>query len=253
MQKLVYDIGMHIGQDTEYYLKLGYKVLAVEANPCLVEIAKNKFKKHIDLGNLIILNVGINTTEEKLPFYVNKRLSEWSSFDKALGTRGGNYEIVEVQCYSTGKLFEEYGVPYYMKVDIEGYDHLCILGINENGQKPQFVSCEATSLDWLALLQAKGYNKFKVISQTANFDTVNLQKEKTFYYLYYLIVKNAVKRRLQNFVSVNYKYGSSGPFGEASKGSWMTYEEAKELYTGFFDESGAPLNKITWFDFHASL
>ena len=34
MQKdLIYDIGMHNGENTEYYLKRGFRVIAVEANP----------------------------------------------------------------------------------------------------------------------------------------------------------------------------------------------------------------------------
>jgi len=30
---LVYDVGMHTGQDTAYYLFKGYDVVAIEANP----------------------------------------------------------------------------------------------------------------------------------------------------------------------------------------------------------------------------
>ena len=35
-KNLIFDIGMHIGQDTEFYLKKGFCVVAVEANPKLV-------------------------------------------------------------------------------------------------------------------------------------------------------------------------------------------------------------------------
>ena len=33
---LVIDVGMYDGADTAYYLSMGYRVLAVEANPALV-------------------------------------------------------------------------------------------------------------------------------------------------------------------------------------------------------------------------
>ncbi|HND96630.1 MAG TPA: hypothetical protein PLH49_12755, partial [Chitinophagaceae bacterium] len=57
--KLVFDIGMHIGQDTCHFLKMGYNVIAVEANPDLVIQNRKKFRKEIEKGQLIILNVGI--------------------------------------------------------------------------------------------------------------------------------------------------------------------------------------------------
>ena len=31
--KLVYDVGMNNGDDTAYYLRMGYRVVAFEANP----------------------------------------------------------------------------------------------------------------------------------------------------------------------------------------------------------------------------
>ena len=35
---LIYDVGLHLGEDTEYYLKKGFRVIAFEANPELVDI-----------------------------------------------------------------------------------------------------------------------------------------------------------------------------------------------------------------------
>lgn len=32
---LIFDLGMHHGHDSEYYLKKGFQVVAVEANPLL--------------------------------------------------------------------------------------------------------------------------------------------------------------------------------------------------------------------------
>ena len=43
MSELVFDIGMHNGDDTAYYLSRGYRVLAVEANPSLCASARERF------------------------------------------------------------------------------------------------------------------------------------------------------------------------------------------------------------------
>jgi len=48
--KLIYNIGLHNGDDTEEYLKRNYRVIAVEAVPVQVEKAKEKFSK--DINNL---------------------------------------------------------------------------------------------------------------------------------------------------------------------------------------------------------
>lgn len=254
MTKLVYDIGMHIGQDTKYYLEEGYNVLAIEANPILVKKAKIKFAKFIAAKQLTILNVGIAESEGRRLFYKNLRRSEWSSFDKSIGSRNGTqYEVIEVQCITTKKLFNDYGLPYYMKVDIEGYDYLCLSDIPDQGEKPQFVSCEADSLEWLNIMRSKGYSKFKLISQGGDFSPINLNKERNFYYNKYQLIKNIVKLRLQRVLPFKHMIGSSGPFGEKSLGEWKTYDEVKELYEAFYsNKSGKALNDYSWFDFHAT-
>jgi len=40
---LIYDVGMHNGNDIAYYLSRGYPVVSIEADPVLAEKAKNRF------------------------------------------------------------------------------------------------------------------------------------------------------------------------------------------------------------------
>jgi FkbM family methyltransferase len=251
--KLIYDIGMHEGEDSICYLKKGYNVLAIEANPFLVEKATKKFDSYIRSGQLTIRNLGIAQSEGILPFYINRRLTEWSSFDKELGSRNGTeFDIKPIQCTTTKKLFEEYGMPYYMKVDIEGNDHLCISDIDENGDRPKYVSCEACDINWLDILASKGYKKFKLISQGDNFTPIDLIKERKSYYPHYLTIKNGIKLQLQKVINFQHPYGSSGPFGEDTKGEWKTYTEVKSLFEEFYSATKGLANKVDWFDFHAT-
>lgn len=253
MSDLIFDIGMHVGQDTHHYLQAGYRVLAIEANPILVENAQLKFKKEIESGKLTILNVGISDREGILPFYRNLRLSEWSSFDKEIGSRNNTkFEQLDVTCTTTKILFEKYGIPYFMKIDIEGNDHFSLRDIPSEGNKPQYVSCEACSIDWLNLLKEKGYTKFKVISQGDSFKPINIDKEKQNLYVKSQVIKNGIKLRLQKFISFKHPVGSSGPFGETTKGDWLTYDEAANVYNMFYQKDGTPLNPVSWFDFHAT-
>jgi hypothetical protein len=47
-------VGMHKGEDVAYYLHKGYSVLAIEADPQLVEKAKQQFDHCIEAGKSVI-------------------------------------------------------------------------------------------------------------------------------------------------------------------------------------------------------
>ena len=40
ISNLIYDVGLHRGEDTDFYLKMGFGVVAVEANPELIAQCK---------------------------------------------------------------------------------------------------------------------------------------------------------------------------------------------------------------------
>ena len=70
--KLVYDIGMHLGFDTKMYIEKGYNVIAVEANEHLVSKGMKKFKKEIEAGKLQIINCAISEMDnQKLSFFIS--------------------------------------------------------------------------------------------------------------------------------------------------------------------------------------
>ena len=250
---MIFDIGMHIGQDTKYYLELGYKVIAIEANPELIKSAEILFSKHIKENRLILLNVGISNKNGIMPFYRNLDKSEWSSFDKEIGTRNNSeFEIINIECLTTDSLFTKFGIPHYLKIDIEGFDYYCLNDIDSKN-KPKFVSCEASDITWFDILYEKGYTKFKLLSQGDDFIPINIKKEKSNYYPIYLKIKNGIKKRLQNKIKYNFDFGSSGPFGENTKGEWLTYKDARKLFEIFSTgKNGKPLNNISWFDIHAT-
>lgn len=254
-ENLIFDIGLHKGEDTAHYLKKGYNVIAVEANPVLANHCKQKFEYAIKSNRLTILNVGIANENGVLPFYVNLHTSEWSSFDKSIGTRNNTkFETINVPCIRTKNLFEEYGIPYYMKVDIEGYDFLTLNDIPDLGTIPMYVSCEATGIELLDTLHQKGYKRFKLINQANNFNPLHLTREKKRHYVAYRRIKHAINHKVRNVIKPKYAGGSSGPFGENTKGGWKAYEETRQLYSDFHQgDLKIPVNYISWCDFHAAL
>ncbi len=250
---LIYDIGMHKGEDTKYYLQKGYRVVAVEANPALVAQVSAELKSYIEAKKLIIINIGIAEKESSMTFYRNDHELEWSSFDKEIGTRDNTpYTEMQIPCRTSTSIFEEFGIPYYLKIDIEGYDPICINGIESSKNAPAYISCEASSLECLEALVAKGYTQFKLINQARNFTAFDLATEKSGLNNIFQHKWNRAKIRLQKFLPFKYNFGTSGPFGEDTPGQWMDANYIRNAYNQFYSNpSNKPINNLSWFDIHA--
>jgi predicted RNA methylase len=50
MKRIIYDLGSNDGSNIPYYLKKADFVIAVEANPLLVEVTKKNFYQEIKIG-----------------------------------------------------------------------------------------------------------------------------------------------------------------------------------------------------------
>ena len=46
-RSLIFDVGCNDGQDADFYLKKGFRVVEVEANPALCEALKKRFADEI--------------------------------------------------------------------------------------------------------------------------------------------------------------------------------------------------------------
>jgi hypothetical protein len=76
IKDVIYDVGMNNGDDTAYYLSLGFRTVAIEANPELVKQAKARFAREVASGRLIILNIGIADREGALCWILGRPLFE---------------------------------------------------------------------------------------------------------------------------------------------------------------------------------
>ena len=244
---LIFDVGMNTGDDTHYYLKLGYKVIAVEANPLLTSQATKTFSEFIKKGQLVIINNGIAKEHGVFDFWINNSNSEWSSFDYTLATKNNTpVSKIEIETITLSDLFIKYGTPYYLKIDIEGYDEFCLEQI-DSANRPLYVSCEANTANLLDVLKVKGYTKFKMINQASGFSPFTRFSEG----LYFPSLLRKIAWRLKTKVSSS-KFGDSGPFAESTKGSWKTFEQIKKDFNFYYRGDDKPINKLSWYDFHAT-
>jgi FkbM family methyltransferase len=243
---LIYDVGLHNGDDTAYYLSKGYRVVAIEADPTLAEDARKRFEKEIAAGKLTLLNIGVGPTEETAQFWISESQREWNSFDKNGACREGSpcYPI-EVQCTRFKNILSKYGVPYYLKIDIEGHDRYCLEDLDPD-DTPVYLSAEMSSLDQLIILSRLGYDAYKCITQNNHTQLVYPSSG------LYRHGPAADKGGERNSNQWKFKFGSSGPFGEETDGEWQTLEECAFAWLAYllglttYGMAGVG----TWFDVH---
>lgn len=173
---LVFDVGMHEGEDTEFYLAKGFRVVAIEASPLLCQVNRLRFKDDIEAGKLTIENRAIADASGPVVFYKNPRSvwgtirPEWSKRNEVV-FHSPSSETIMVEGALFSDIIAKYGVPYYLKIDIEGADLLCLYALQSSSSVPKYVSIESSKTSWEQLkeefrvLKSLGYSEFKVIAQ----------------------------------------------------------------------------------------
>src|SRR5688500_18343629 len=82
---LIYDVGLHVGEDSDFYLKKGFKVVAIEANPDLAKVCREKFRDEIGQGRFTLIEGAIADPTTLTPgqtsicFYRSRDRSSWGS------------------------------------------------------------------------------------------------------------------------------------------------------------------------------
>jgi FkbM family methyltransferase len=278
---LIFDVGLHNGDDTEYYLHRGFRVVAVEANPALAARGAERFRREIAEGRLTIANVGVADRIGVLPFWICDAKLEWSSFNREIAARDGSaHHAIDVPSVTFDSLLAEHGVPHYLKVDIEGNDHLCLAALRAP-ELPVFVSVEAgaETVPWLAGLRDLGYSAFKCISQSTllPLEVPPAREQRRFDRAHWIADGDdwlaGTVRRLTPWrwlkpalegprVRPGWRFpmGSSGAFGEDTPGRWLSYEEICRAYADYAERhrrrEPSPFWDQThdysfWADFHA--
>ena len=236
MKKIIYDLGCHNGSNIPYYLLKADLVVAVDANPKLCEAIKYKFEKEIQEKRLIVENCIISheASGEKKSFYIFEQLDVASTIYPEIKLYLENKEIkksdytkIEVVSKNILDLIYEFGDPFYIKIDLEHYDHIILQEILNNKITPKYISAECHNLEVFNLMTNNdAYNFFKL----SKGNDLHLEK-------YH--IKNL------SGLEINYEFPphSAGPFGDDIKGDWLP----KDIFESHFFLNGGP----SWVDIHA--
>jgi FkbM family methyltransferase len=227
---LIYDVGLHVGEDTDFYLRKGFRVIAFEANPELIAKCTRRFQRYIDDGQLKIVEGAVVGPEAlgngsgTVKFYKNNDLSVWGTVREDWADRnarmGTASVVTEVEAINFVDALKTYGMPYFMKIDIEGCDTVCVQALREFEERPTYISIESdkTSLKnikrEIGLFDELGYTSFQAVEQGS------IPKHQ----------RPPIPAREGLDVEHRFEEGASGLFGRELEPRWKSREEILKHY-----------------------
>jgi FkbM family methyltransferase len=158
-------------------LAKGFNVVAFEADPDHAAHCRSRFAEAIRTQRLTIVEGAIAPPTEsgRVTFYKNLGNTfqgtisdEWAT---RLRRRHKESLAIEVPRIDIAGQFRAFGIPHYLKIDIEGADKLVLEALAAFPDRPPYLSFESEKLEFarlveeLDLLRALGYMKFRAVQQ----------------------------------------------------------------------------------------
>ena len=121
---LIFDIGANLGSTVKIFIRKSKKIVAFEPNKLLVNNLKEMFKH----DNVIIDTRALSDKVGTKVFNVSNADSlstfseDWIHNSRFSNTITWDTQI-EVETTTLDNIIEEYGIPDYVKIDVEGYEY----------------------------------------------------------------------------------------------------------------------------------
>jgi FkbM family methyltransferase len=231
---------MHNGDDTHYYLLKGAEVVGIEANPALVGRLRERFAVDIAARRLHLVEQAVGDREGTFPFDVYPNDAPQSSFFEQPEDAArhavwfGPFTKIQVPVVKLSSLFDLYGFPDFIKIDVEHSDTAVLRDLLEANAIPEHLSVEAHGFEVLLLVHHMGFTKFRL---------VNCGR-----------ISEQYRDLLVSTQSGALRYGfpdhSSGPFGEDLPAEWLNIEQVCAQW--ITRHSLYSLHSFDWYDVHAT-
>ena len=121
---LCFDVGANVGNRILPLLKLGAKVVAVEPQDGCCKILKHKFGKNIE-----IVTKGLGERDCIKNFHISNANTissfsdEWINLVKKHRFKEYTWnKVIKLEMTTLNRLIEKYGMPKFIKIDVEGYE-----------------------------------------------------------------------------------------------------------------------------------
>ena len=153
--RLAFDIGANKGNKTAALLDLGFRVIGLEPEKKSLSTLNWRFAKD---KRVTIIDKGVSDQPGVTSIFIsgprsglNTMSSKWVDVLKnpAVNRWGKKFNYqgsYEVSLTTLNELVTQFGVPYFIKIDVEGYEHKVIKGLNHQAA---FISFETNLPEFL--------------------------------------------------------------------------------------------------------
>jgi len=124
---LAFDVGANIGQFTAPLLKLGARIVAVEPDPNAAAILRIRFWAR---WPVTIEQFAISNQAGTANFYQQHPGSQRNTLQaNEILAVGGASQIVQVKLITLSELIAKHGLPFFLKIDVEGHELAVLAGL----------------------------------------------------------------------------------------------------------------------------
>lgn len=129
--RMVFDVGANEGDKANVFKESADRVVCVEADPAMAATLQFRFGRR---KSIVIENVAVGGSAGRARMFRKKvsafnTLSEkWSESAGQIGV--SDKDVIDVPVTTLDLLIAAYGVPDYIKIDVEGYELPVIEGLN---------------------------------------------------------------------------------------------------------------------------
>lgn len=225
----IFDIGAHTGLDSEFYLRKGFNVVAVEAFPKHCEHLREKFAREIAEGRYVMEAVGVSGETGTGRFFVHPEKDDWHT--RTPEEWRGTFIPIDVPFERFATICRRHPQPYYIKIDIEGAERHVLDDLTED-TRPRYLSIELND-DWphnMKRLIELGYGEMIIVNQRTQ-------------------IGRAAPSPSREGASVRTVFTGhhSGPFGEDLGPDWTPIRSVAEAGARI---EALSFDKGDWYDIH---
>lgn len=163
---IVFDVGASTGDKTAVYLRQGARVVCFEPEPGSFAKLCGRYK---DNPNVRLVPMGVGASAGRATLHVCSKTPTISTFSEQWMTgRFAKYQWTGesvVDMVTLDRAIAHYGVPQFIKIDVEGYELQALRGLS---QRVPYLSFEfadefhAATWECLSRLTQLGYQDFNV-------------------------------------------------------------------------------------------
>jgi len=129
---LVFDVGANLGQKTHVFLHLGARVVSIEPERDCAEYLRTHFRS----DRLTVVNAAVADRPGTVRLFVDAQTPEISTVDANWmisgpdSAKAGRLEEQTIEATTLSQLIERFGVPDYIKIDVEGFETPVLKGLH---------------------------------------------------------------------------------------------------------------------------